>query len=107
VRQQVRTTKSFSITVPTKLAAEIDRAAAAQCRSRSSLLAWLIRQAVKQEIHEEKALQSPDRLRTGCAPDAAAIIKQLVWIRISLAKAWPLSFFLQPAYETESDPRPL
>jgi metal-responsive CopG/Arc/MetJ family transcriptional regulator len=48
----VRTTKSFSITVPTKLAAEIDRAAAAQCRSRSSLLAWLIRQAAKQEIHE-------------------------------------------------------
>jgi metal-responsive CopG/Arc/MetJ family transcriptional regulator len=39
----MRTTKSFSITVPKELATAIDRVAKGQGRSRSSYLAWLIR----------------------------------------------------------------
>jgi len=38
-----RTTKSFSVTVPKELVAEIERAAKGQGRFRSSYLAWLIR----------------------------------------------------------------
>jgi CopG-like RHH_1 or ribbon-helix-helix domain, RHH_5 len=37
-----RTTKSLSVTVPAELVPEIDRAAKAQGRTRSSFLAWLI-----------------------------------------------------------------
>jgi metal-responsive CopG/Arc/MetJ family transcriptional regulator len=37
-----RTTKSLSVTVPAGLVPEIDRAAKAQGRTRSSFLAWLI-----------------------------------------------------------------
>jgi hypothetical protein len=43
-----RKTKSFSITVPAELAAKIDRGAAAQYRSRSSFLVWLIRNDKKE-----------------------------------------------------------
>jgi len=39
----MRTTKNFSVTVPKELAAEIERVAKGQDRSRSSYLAWLIR----------------------------------------------------------------
>jgi hypothetical protein len=39
----MRTTKSFSVTVPKELVTEIERAAKGQGRSRSSYLAWLIR----------------------------------------------------------------
>jgi metal-responsive CopG/Arc/MetJ family transcriptional regulator len=37
-----RTTKSFSVTVPVDLVGEIDRAAKAQGRTRSSFLTWLM-----------------------------------------------------------------
>jgi hypothetical protein len=50
----VRTTKTFSIAVPRALAADLERVAAAQGRSRSSLLGWLIHRAVEQEIHEDR-----------------------------------------------------
>jgi metal-responsive CopG/Arc/MetJ family transcriptional regulator len=49
-----RTTKIFSVTVPVELVPEIDRTAAAQGRSRSSYLAWLIRKATKQEIDDRQ-----------------------------------------------------
>jgi hypothetical protein len=46
----MRTTKNFSITIPKQRAAEIDRTAKEQCRSRSSYLVWLIR---KDQIAQE------------------------------------------------------
>jgi metal-responsive CopG/Arc/MetJ family transcriptional regulator len=49
----MRTTKGFSITVPKELAAQIERAAKGQCRSRSSYLAWLIRKD-SQEISDQQ-----------------------------------------------------
>jgi len=39
----MRTTKSFSVTVPKELVTEVECAAKGQGRSRSSYLAWLIR----------------------------------------------------------------
>jgi len=49
----MRTPKNFSITVPKKMAAETDRAAKEQRRSRSSYLTWLIR---KSQIAQEGSL---------------------------------------------------
>jgi hypothetical protein len=43
MKKKNRTTKSFSFSVPFALAAEIERAAAAQGRSRSGFLAWLLK----------------------------------------------------------------
>jgi hypothetical protein len=46
----MRTTKNFSVTIPKQRVAEIDLAAKAQRRSRSSYLAWLSR---KDQIAQE------------------------------------------------------
>jgi metal-responsive CopG/Arc/MetJ family transcriptional regulator len=47
----LRTTKTFSVTVPAELVGEIDRAAKAQGRTRSSFLAWLM---LKQKMIESE-----------------------------------------------------
>jgi metal-responsive CopG/Arc/MetJ family transcriptional regulator len=58
----MRTTKAFSVTIPKELLAEIDLVAKEQGRSRSSFLAWLIRQAAKQEILDQT--KDPFKLAT-------------------------------------------
>jgi hypothetical protein len=56
----MRTTKTFSVTVPIDLVPEIERAARAQCRSRSSFLAWLIRKdQITQEDRSANIKQPP------------------------------------------------